>query len=207
MKKLCLAVAVACLGLVAQANADTIRFSFSGVLPSGASSHSMVADGETFLAIFDIDNTIVDSSASDPTEGTYSAAVIGGSLEFSGGFVSSDSFADLTVAVSDNQFGGIEGVGVVAVDSAAPRVAVLTDDLSTLSSDELPTPGTSILSNSTRTSLAFAYNDGFGDIGYSWADGEAILFEVSAVPEPSTTGCLLLFACAGILRRKRSQTL
>ena len=49
------------LALTAHANADTIIYEFSGIVPPGASSHSQVEDGESWTVVVEIDDTIADA--------------------------------------------------------------------------------------------------------------------------------------------------
>ena len=83
-------------------NADVVRYTFSGELPTGASQHSEVSDGETFTASFTVMRPGDDLFPDDPTLGLYGSAVVEGTLSFSGGYVSPLDFSGFNVVVGDN---------------------------------------------------------------------------------------------------------
>ena len=58
--------------------ADELLYEITGFVPAGASTHSMIADGETFTATFLIDDSVADAS-SDPTIGFFTSATLSGS--------------------------------------------------------------------------------------------------------------------------------
>lgn len=98
-------ILMVCMCLPAIAHCDFVTFEFTGTVPEGASSHSMVDDGESFVATFTVDNTVPDSEQEDPTVGIYDLAVVSNSIEFSNGY--SVSFEGLGQLVVGDNFDGI----------------------------------------------------------------------------------------------------
>jgi hypothetical protein len=167
------------------ANSQVVQFKYTGTIPAGASSNSMVADGEVFTAIFDVDTSVADTDA-DNNEGLYVAAVLSGSLSFSGGHLSNEDFSGINVNVADNLF-GLDGVQVSPTQSTSLWISAASEDLLTLQSDAIPSVGTTFLSDVTNFNtggLAFSYSDTFGNISYTWAAGADTTFMVTSVPEP-----------------------
>ncbi|MEM9412167.1 MAG: hypothetical protein AAGA30_13710, partial [Planctomycetota bacterium] len=126
------------------AAADFLDYTFTGVIPDGASQHAMVADGETWTATMRIDTTVEDVNP-NPNVGLYETAVLFGTLEFSGGYETTTiDFSGATVFVLNDIF---------EADSIRVRGAsglfnftfqANNEDLSTLSDELLPEAGTTI---------------------------------------------------------------
>jgi hypothetical protein len=141
-----LAVAVLFASRVVPADADLVIYEISGVLPAGASSHSQISDGESWLATFRVDLSVTDSNPSENL-GNYQSAAVAGSIEFSGGF--SQALPPLTVVVSDDfPFNGIFLDAVVVRSESTSNIFEVTQETITspnplLSSDALPGIGTS----------------------------------------------------------------
>lgn len=197
-------LATAMLSSPNNTTAQIVQYKYTGTIPAGTSANSMVADGESFTAIFNIDTTVMDSDA-DPEEGNYAGAVTSGSLTFSGGHVSSVDFSGLDVRTADDLF-GLDGVLVSPTQSTSVWLSALSEDVSTLSSDELPPVGTSFMSDVTNATgtLAFSYVDAFGSIDYTWGEGGDTSFMVTAVPEPTQATLVIgLLAMLGAKRRRK----
>lgn len=68
-------VLLAVFFLTSVADADQWLYTFEGELPDGASSHSQIADGESFVAQFGVDSTAEDQTSSDGI-GSYAASCL-----------------------------------------------------------------------------------------------------------------------------------
>ncbi len=183
---------VACLAFIGSSTAlaDDLVYAFRGVLPSGASSHASVSDGETFTAYFTINPFTMDSDAA-PEIGRYANAVVSGTLTFSGGYVASLDFSNYDALVFDN-LGG-EPVDGVSVRQGFDIVfQATTRDLSTLSSDALVAGGTEFASGpdpDTETYLQLIYADAGGTIVYDATSAHNVLFRAKdSIPWRNATG-------------------
>jgi len=189
------------------AQAETVRYTITGEIPTGASTHSMVADGETFTGIFLADLTtpdlLDDGLPGDDEFGLFFNAISGGTLEFSGGYVSTIDFSDYTISIFDNS--PVDGFGYDGIQIGEPtsefRAQVNNfDDPNAVTSDSLPGVGSVVNSApgiAPTNVLAFEYEDALGAIGYSSLDANNVTLTVtSAVPEP--TSCAILMACTGL---------
>jgi hypothetical protein len=173
--RICLPLIIALISIIGHSagRADDLVYAFRGVLPPGASSHSSVSDGETFTAYFTIATEAMDSEP-DPTVGDYNAAVMSGTLTFSGGYVSPLDFSNYDVLVFDNAgTGPVDGVSIRDVGSGVVFQAS-NRDLSILSSDSLPPAGTQVASGPDPDTLNFfqlTYADPGGSIEYGRTRG------------------------------------
>ena len=190
------------------AHADELLYEFTGFIPDGTSSHSMIADGETFTATFLIDDSVADSNV-DSTNGLFSSAILSGSLEFSGGFAASLDFSGLSVSVGDN-VGDVTSLDVVQIGGGIGLVIQVVNfvDLDSLQSDALPNAGTAFQSATSDSSDFFFvqlfYTDEFGSVLYSSADSVNTTFLARNVPEPSAVFMIvgLALGWTGISRRR-----
>lgn len=193
--------------LVASAKGDFYDYIFTGIVPSGASSHSQVADGESWTAIMRIDATVIDSNP-DPNFGEFDGAVVSGTLQFSGGYVPANvDFAGGSVRVLNDVF----GADSVRVRGQFGLTRFLfqanSEDLSTLSSDQLVGPGTTITAFPNPASFEYfqlVFDDEFGSIFYFADVDHNVNLVVRAIPEPSSGLMAGLVLSAWIVRRRRS---
>lgn len=86
------------LRCIASANADALVYEFSGVLPAGASINPLVLDGESWIATFFIDTSVVDIDDST-ARGVYPNSALG-AIEFSGGY--SQNLGPFTTHVAES---------------------------------------------------------------------------------------------------------
>lgn len=181
--------------MVASVNADVVEFVFAGTLPSGASNHSHVVDGESFTASFLVDTSFQDSLLDNEMIRSYEGAALVGELIFSGGFESQLDLSGIDVRVFNDfelvaNFTPLDAVQV-QIDPLDPRdfrVQATTSDNNSLMSDELPLPGTTFVSaaDSTFGRLSqLTYSDEFGSIEYNTLDDANVSFSAIAVPEPT----------------------
>ena len=198
------------------AKAGLILYDFSGIVSAGATvTHDDIAIGESWKARFVIDDAVADSNA-DPTAGAYLNSVLSATVTFSGGFTKDLNFDPIPdqfgVDVADNQFASFDGVGAYLADGDAWLNAsvIQSADLTTLTSDNLPSTGVSFtgisqpLSGFATGTFDFVDDNGQSISLVSFSDGE-ISFAAS-VPEPNSFGMLSLLALGLNWRRSRSTT-
>lgn len=199
---------LACILTPVALNADFLNYTFTGVIPVGASGHSQVSDGESFVASFIVDTTVPDTEPGDPTLGEYLVVVQSGSLEFSGGFNSSLDFSGLNVFVGDDFADTFDAVLVGNDDFTFLVQANQFEDLSVLNSDALPGAGDAFAPDGGGAGVSnnqLSYTDDFGSIFYDTGDANNISFSATAVPEPSAVSLFAFLAITATTRRaKRS---
>lgn len=184
--------------------ADFVNYTFTGVIPNGASGHDMINDGESFVASFIVDTSTPDTFAG-LNFGNYDGAVVSGSLEFSGGFASSLDFSAGDITVNDNNSQDSVG-GTFSGDGLLIIAANQFVDLDTLSSDALPEAGVSFDPTPSITdsnTLQIIYLDDFGSVIYTTSVANNISFSATAIPEPTSVSVLfgLLLSCGARRRR------
>lgn len=135
MKRLAL-IAIFSLVSCGIADADQAIYKISGVLPAGSSTHPQILDGESFTFSARVD---LEAREDDNGSDGFYDAVINSTLTFSGGFEA--EVGGLVVAVSDNDF-GFDGVGFHSQGNISFICSVVTTDLNSLDSDQLPRLGT-----------------------------------------------------------------
>ena len=170
-----------------QVRAD-FTYIFSGQVPTGASSHQFVSDGETWQATFQVDEN---ASGSGSNYVIYENAVLSGTIEFSGGYS-----ADLDIAplgrveiFNDLPYEGvlIDGVGVLDASSNSNiRVFALFvhDGSGPLPDGNLPGPGTSFAthwSDMLDPAVQLGFNDGANGSVLYGTDQGTVSFSVVSI--------------------------
>ncbi|MGD8641532.1 MAG: PEP-CTERM sorting domain-containing protein [Gammaproteobacteria bacterium] len=172
----------------------TYLYEFSGVVPGSATIIDLpVSAGETWTALVNVDETVTDAQSGLSTSGLYQGAALDVSLTFSGGFSTSftgsvsneirvwDNLADITT---------MDGLGVYMNDGANNLIIQVVNEtnLSSLTSDALPQPGTVVASDVAGYGYVMLnYSGDFGGIAYSDRSADNTVFEARAsVPEPAT---------------------
>ena len=194
--------------IVSQSLSADYIYTFDGVLPSGASSHNQVDDGESFVATFVIDGTVADSEPGDTSLGIYASAVLSGNLVFSGGYVADLDFTGANVLVGDNVVSGNMEIDAIQVSTAGQVFVVQAnsfDDLTQLTTDALPTAGDSLNASGSVASGFFQLTmvDSGGSILYAAEVDNNVNFSATAVPEP--TGIAAAVSALLVFRRSRRQ--
>ena len=209
LKLILFSLAVACV-FSPECEAQTFLYSFDGNVPAGASNHPLIANGETFTALFEIDFTTSDVIPADSTQAEYQNSLISGMVSFSGGYESPLSFATGNVLIGNNLdiFG--EFVDLVQVNSGDNVFQAVTTDLASLSSDQFPLPG-QILNSSVGDEITeffqLNYLDEFGSVIYSSAQSSNVNFTATAVPEPNGTAMLItIVLISSVFRLRRIST-
>lgn len=201
------AVTLALLVGAGQAQAS-IQYRLSGVVPDGASSHSEVSAGETWTATFLIDETTPAGPNDFPNASSYHNAVLSGTLEFSGGYVSPFDFSSgYDVVVFNEATAGFDALFIreTATNAGIRFQAVTIEDA--FSSTALPLSGAGIDPSPDFVATGFiqlAYSDSLGSIFYDTSSVNNVTFGV--VPEPTTLlvwGGLGLCSCL-VWRRSRA---
>ena len=190
-------------------HADMYEYTFVGTLPDGASSHSMVADGEIFTARFTIDSTVFDTNP-DPNFGVWENAVVAGSLEFSGGYVAGTTDFSNGTAFALNDVLEADSVRVSGESGLSDFVfQASSQDLTKFDSDALPTPGTVINPFPDPAEFEYfqiAFDDEFGTINYFANQANNVTFTATAVPEPGSM-LVAILSSAVLFNRRRSMRL
>ncbi len=193
LKKLIFSLALI-VGSVSLVHADFYVYSLSGTLPDGASLHPMVSDGEDWTASFVIDSTAGDTNP-DPSFGVFEGAVVSGNLEFSGGYVAATTDFSGGTAFALNDVFSADSVRIRGESGIHDFVfQANSEDLSTLNSDLLPTPGTVINpfpDMATFEYFQMAFDDELGSISYFANQANNVTFVATAIPEPGCTVALL----------------
>ena len=171
---------LACLAMVAgPVTANDLVYSYRGVLPPGASSHSSVADGETFTAIFTIDPAVADADPL-PERGIFPACGISGALVFSGGYVAPINLDGGTAVVFDNFSNDgevFDGIQFRLGDDVMMQAS--TRQLETIASDNLPAAGLEFDSSPDPDTINFVqltYTDAGGTIIYTGSTAHNVRF-------------------------------
>jgi hypothetical protein len=199
------------------AHSGIVIYEFTGVLPAGASQHSQIQDGESWIATFHIDTNATDSLPGDPTRGIYDNNVVSGLLSFSGGYSQTlnttgwetDVFNDRQVA---GGFAYADAVGIY--DEAVPVDFVVQAHLERsfppppiLRDDSLPVPGVAFASQGDWINyfqLRFRDQVTGELVVYNAGTVVNTSFVARAVPEPGSMGiALMLCVVAAIGRRCR----
>ena len=161
---------------------------FANNIGAGEGNAPEVAPGETYVAEFMIDLSVVDSDSS-PDNGVYTGAILSSSIEFSGGYTSQVNFAGGEIIVQrDNAGGGVffndvNGLGsIVVFDLGVPFAsdALLADP----TTEFIGSPA-SLYSLMEPTGLVVSFSDvfvgpGTGPIAFS--------IELEAEIEPPLLG-------------------
>lgn len=183
--------------------ADIVQYTFTGEIPVGAiDTHTEIDIGETWVAFFFVDTTIIDTSI-DPEFGSYLDAVISGRLTFSGGYTSTFDQDAYNVAIGNDS----SGFDYVSIQDTVElfNITAITDDTSTLMSDSLPVPGTSFFASPSVISRGpqLTFVDSNGEIDYGADLANNVSFLARAVPEPSHFLANLLVTLAATVRRRK----
>ncbi len=178
----------------------TYLYEFSGVVPGAATIIDLpVSAGETWTALVNVDETVTDAQGGLSTSGLYQGAALDVSLTFSGGF--STSFTGSVsneIRVWDNlvDYTTIDGLGVYMNDGINNLIIQVVNEtnLSSLTSDALPLPGTVVASDVEGYGYVMLnYSGTFGAIAYSDGSADNTVFEARAsVPEPATLALMVL---------------
>ena len=203
------AVALASIALFFCTNlqAENIaQYAFTGQIPAGAvDSHSEIGIGESWEANFFVDLDTPDDNPANVTQGMYVGAVVSGSLSFSGGYATIFDFSDFDILVTIGPDSNLIQVSDPDPISSA-AFAFVTTDLSTLTTDSLPEPGTmgsAVLPTFPSNVGMLLLNDDNGLIVYRASEATNVEFSVSAVPEPSSLFAILLMTMTVAIRRHK----
>lgn len=195
-----LAVSLGTAGLEA-----SIQYQFSGTVPAGTSSLPQVGELETWTATFVIDDSVIASST--PTYSLYSAAVLSGTLEFSGGHISPLDFIGSDLYIFDDHLptgpdGPVDAVYIVNSILGVSFQAVTTSN--PFASHALPLPGAGFNPTPSPTATNFqqlSYNEGVPgeDINYLSNRSNNVIFaaiddSTGVVPEPMSAVVWTLLA-------------
>lgn len=189
-----------------QAHADLV-YTITGFAnnigdPNDPSLAPEVQAGETYTAVFEIDDSVADSDAS-AGRGSYAGAILSSSITFSGGYSSMVDFTGGEVVVQQDIAGGaiglsdLSGNGSIVIASFTPFAS---DAIFAGPQDVIGNPF-SIWSLTEPTGVVVSFSDvGFGPSGGS---GPIVLSVTNAIPEPTTAGLLGLGLVACAARRRR----
>lgn len=180
-----------------------IVYTFSGQVPTITNplsplidTHPFVEPGETWVATLIIDeNTPV-------TQLQIYAAVKGGSLKFSGGYVAPETFVGATVRVVNVEGDGLDAISIDAQRTTGGTLAGVhlqaISNLNLFSSRSLPGPGVSLAPSPSSTDTEWSQldlRDSFGRVSYTAALSNNVSF-AATVPEPTTVSMTALAALA-----------
>lgn len=204
-------IACCCLtfGYSSNASGDFYNYTFVGEVPTGASTHSMVADGEVWTASLLIDASSVDVN-DNVNVGDYAGAVVSGTLEFSGGYRADDfDFSGAKVLILNDTFqaDSIRVSGEFGINNFVFQVN--NEDLTTFADDSLIGPGVSIEPFADPAQFEFfqlLFTDDFGTINYFANQANNVSFSATAIPEPIGLPILLssMMVSLGFRRRNKS---
>lgn len=174
----------------------TITNPLSPLIDTHLDTHPFVEPGETWVATLIIDeNTPV-------TQLQNYAAVKGGSLRFSGGYVAPETFAGATVRVVNVEGDGLDGISIDAqrmTDGTWAGVHLQAiSNLNPFSSRNLPGPGINLAPSPSSTETGWSQldlRDSFGRVSYTAALSNNVSFAVT-VPEPTTVSMTALAVLA-----------
>jgi hypothetical protein len=185
--------------------ADLWEYTFTGVLPEGASQHSKISDGESFVGRFVINSSAIDSQPDEDFVGNYLDAVIFGTLQFSGGYFK-NGFTGSRVLVLDN----VTGADAISVrtDSLTSNASILvqanSEDLDTIVGDAMLGPGNGFDSWPKQTEIEryqLIFGDDFGLVFFFGNVSHNVSFHATHyIPEPSA---VLLLAGGSLLLMQR----
>ena len=184
---------------------DFYQYEYVGVVPAGASGHSMVADGETWTATVVVDASVQDTNANQDI-GEY-AAVVSGTLEFSGGYSADDfDFSGARVLILNDTFfaDSIRVTGEFGINNFVFQVN--SEDLTTFPDDSLIGPGVNIDPFPDPATFEFfqlLFTDDFGTINYFANQANNVSFSATAIPEPVSLPILATIALAVSGYRRR----
>lgn len=190
------------------ASQAAIFYTFSGQVPSNTDfllgSHPKIAPGETWIATLVIDEIWRGTSWGGDYL-IYYGAVKSGSLVFSGGYVSPIDFYwfNITVSNDSNDDVPLDYIGLSNTTETVHFSAMT--DLSPLSSNNLPAPGTRIVPGptaNTSTVQQFKYSDSLGTFSYFGKVGTNISF-AAFVPEPTSLALASLLGISFVVARRR----
>jgi hypothetical protein len=192
--------------------ADIVQYTFTGQIPLDPTenTHSEIENGEFWEANFLVDLNTPNQSL----DGLYPNALISGSLSFSGGFTAHFDFFntsdlqvlnDFDLVIMEEPFDFIQ-IREANTGEAFVWVAFLTTDLSFLTSDALPGPGTSgspMPPTYDAALFQLFYADFTGAVQYTTQAANNVTFSASAIPEPSSFLAILLMTMSVTMRRRK----
>ena len=186
-------------------HADIYVYTFNGTLPDGASTHSMVSDGEDWTARILVDSTTPDTNSAVDF-GVYEGAIVSGTLEFSGGY-SADTFdfSGSEVLILNDVFGAdsISARGEFGINNFVFQAN--NEDLTSLLTEDLVGPGFTLDAFPEPATFEFfqlLFTDEFGTLSYFANQTNNVSFSASAIPEPTCLPVAML-AAALVSRRRR----
>lgn len=188
------------------AHADFYQYEFVGVVPTGASGHSMVDDGETWTATIIVDPTVQDTNPNEDI-GEYTA-VVSGTLEFSGGYSADDfDFSGARVLILNDTFfaDSIRVTGEFGINDFVFQVN--NEDQTTFPDDTLIGPGVNIDPFPDPATFEFfqlLFTDDFGTINYFANQANNVSFSATAIPEPISLPIIATLALAASGYRRRT---
>lgn len=198
-------------------SADIVRYEFSGVIPVGASAHSQISVGESWVASFLVDDSVADAF-SDPNVGIF-PGVLSGEFSFSGGFsqvidVTGWGVVVVNDAAVDPGFADVISIREIGVSTPFPLVQAHHYDTtppSLLVDDSLPIVGTAFASQGLSVDPAsWLYQLRFEDqqtgefVDYDTRNALNTSLRITSIPEPGSGVFLTLLVGLGFLRRRTS---
>ena len=156
-----------------QAEARVV-YRFTGVFTRRS---RLVAAGESFTAVFEIDDTIVDTNSSTE-KGVFPNAIVSSSITFSNGYTSTVDFAGGIVLVQPDA----QGAGI-SLTSPLGDSSILIFSSETLASDALLTAAQDIAENNPQSLWSLKVPDGGKPVSFFGTIDLKVSAVASAIPE------------------------
>ena len=134
-----------------------------------------VASGESFTAVFKIDDSVVDSNPDDSNRGEYSGAIVSNSFSFSGGYTSKVDFSGGNVVVVPDK-----GGGGIFLNSPTGDGTIVLYSTATLASDALLNAAQDITGDTLKAICTLTEPDGAGQLTAAAIPMDLVVSSVSS---------------------------